>query len=79
MSQDKKDNPTVYIVLGWLSTALSTLFIPIIFGAGGVIFGYLIRNYSEEHKQHGTIMMIAAVAAGIFGTILGMAVDSMMY
>ena len=72
MSEQKKDNTQLFINLGWICTALSLLFIPILFGAGGVIFGYLVRNNGET--QHGTIMMIAAAACGIFGVILGAAI-----
>lgn len=40
MSQQNKDNTQLFIILGWVCTAMSLLFIPILFGAGGVIFGY---------------------------------------
>jgi len=64
MSQQNKDNTQLFIILGWV-------FIPILFGAGGVIFGYLLRNKGQV--QHGTIMMIAAIACAILGFVLGMA------
>lgn len=65
------DDRTVFAVLGWVFNAISILLIPILFAAGGVIFGYLHRKIN---KTHGTIIMIAGVACGLFGTILGMAV-----
>ncbi|MEB6838028.1 hypothetical protein [Staphylococcus simulans] len=71
MSEQKKDNTQLFIILGWICTALSLIFIPILFGAGGVIFGYLLR--SKNQVQHGTIMMIAAIACAILGFVLGMA------
>jgi len=73
MSEEKNKNNNVqlFIILGWISTALSVLFIPILFGAGGVIFGYLLRTKGQV--QHGTIMIIAAVACAILGFLLGMA------
>lgn len=71
MSQQNKDNTQLFIILGWICTAMSLLFIPILFGAGGVIFGYLLRNKGQV--QHGTIMMIAAIACAILGFVLGMA------
>lgn len=71
MSQQNKDNTQLFIILGWVCTAISLIFIPILFGAGGVIFGYLLR--SKGQVQHGTIMMIAAVACALLGFILGMA------
>lgn len=74
MSQNNNqpESPTIFIILGWLSTAIATLYFPIVFGTGGIIFGYLIRNKGEQYKQHGTIMMIVAVAAIIFGSLLGL-------
>lgn len=69
---NNSNNVTLFIILGWISTAVSLLFVPILFGAGGVIFGYLLR--SKGQVQHGTIMMIAAIACGIFGVVLGMSV-----
>ncbi|HJG40238.1 hypothetical protein [Staphylococcus sp. GDB20D115P1] len=71
MSQQNKDNTQLFIILGWVCTAISLIFVPILFGAGGVIFGYLLR--SKGQVQHGTIMMIAAVACALLGFILGMA------
>ncbi|WP_436956168.1 hypothetical protein [Staphylococcus sp. AS1337] len=71
MSQQNKDNTQLFIILGWVCTAMSLLFIPILFGAGGVIFSYLLRNKGQV--QHGTIMMIAAIACAILGFVLGMA------
>lgn len=69
---NNSNNITLFTILGWISTVISLLFVPILFGAGGVIFGYLLR--SKGQVQHGTIMMIAAIACGLFGTVFGMAV-----
>lgn len=74
MIQKKQNSPNtymIYMILGWICVVVSLFFVPIVFAAGGVIFGYLLRSYSEKYKQHGTIMMIAAVAAGILGMLLG--------
>ncbi|WP_073991989.1 zinc ribbon domain-containing protein [Salimicrobium jeotgali] len=64
------ESSNLYLILGWVFSVISLLFIPILFAAGGVIFGYLHR---KNDQTHGTIIMIAAVACGIFGTIFGMA------
>lgn len=63
---------TVYIVLGWILFGMSLLFVPILFGAGSVIMGYLVKKRGRE--THGTIMMILGVAGGILGCIIGAAV-----
>jgi len=66
---------TVLIVLGWISAAISLFFFPVIFGFGGVALGYLVR--SRGRKEMGTILMIASVAAAVFGTLLGMSMDAL--
>ncbi|MBS4175254.1 hypothetical protein KHA87_18500 [Bacillus sp. FJAT-49736] len=60
------------MVLGWIFFAISLLFIPILFGAGSVIMGYLVRKRGKE--THGTVMMILGVAGGLLGVLIGMAV-----
>lgn len=60
---------TLFLVLGWLSAAASLMFVPIIFGLIGVIFGYLVRN--RGRKEAGTILLCASIAFAILGTIIG--------
>jgi len=69
-TQQAHQNNHVYAVLGWVFCGIAILFIPIIFGAGAVVFGYLYRKIDETH---GTIIMIAGVACAIIGMLLGMA------
>lgn len=64
-----KQSGNLYKIAGWISVAISLLFIPVLFGAIGVIMGYLYREHDEKH---GTILMIAGVAGGILGTLLGL-------
>ncbi|MXS27909.1 zinc-ribbon domain-containing protein [Enterococcus faecalis] len=64
-----KQSGNLYKIAGWVSVAISLLFIPVLFGAIGVIMGYLSREHDEKH---GTILMIAGVAGGILGTLLGL-------
>ncbi|AGN37437.1 hypothetical protein OIO07_08195 [Bacillus paralicheniformis] len=71
MTKNPSNSTQTFIILGWICTGISLLLFPILFGAGGVIFGYLVR--SNGKVQHGTIMMIAAIACGLFGVVLGMA------
>jgi len=68
--ENANNGGSVFAILGWIFTAISTLFVPILFAAGGVIFGYLHRKVNQTH---GTIIMIAAIACGLFGMILGAA------
>lgn len=60
-----------FIILGWVFFAISFVLIPILFGAGAFIMGYLIRKNSNE--THGTILMVLAIAGAIIGSLLGMA------
>lgn len=75
-SQSSSNNEVVFAILGWIFTAISTLFFPPLFGGGGVICGYLHR---KSNMTHGTIIMISAVACGVFGILLGMGVDEYRY
>ena len=63
-----KESGNLYKIVGWISVAISLLFIPVFFGAFGVIMGYLYRDHDEKH---GTILIIASVASGILGMLLG--------
>lgn len=64
-----KQSGNLYKIVGWVSVVISLLFIPVLFGAIGVIMGYL---YREHEEKYGTILMIAGVAGGILGTLLGL-------
>jgi fucose permease len=65
-----KQTGKLYMVIGWISTVVSLLFIPVLFGAIAVIMGYLYRSHDEKH---GTILMIAGVAGAILGMLFGLA------
>lgn len=69
--QVQNSNVTLYVVLGWTFFGISLLFIPILFGAGAVIMGYLLKKNRRE--THGTILMILGVAGAILGALIGMA------
>lgn len=64
-----KESGKLYLVFGWVSTIVSLLFIPVLFGAIAVIMGYLYRFKDEKM---GTILMIAGVAGGMLGVLIGM-------
>lgn len=56
-------------IWGWICTATSLLFFPFIFGVIGIVLGYLIRSRGD--KEQGTVIMICATGAMIFGIWLG--------
>lgn len=73
VGNETKSDGLVYKILGWFFFAVSLLFIPIIFGAGAFIMGYLLRKSDKQNENHGTILMVMGVAGAILGMLLGMA------
>lgn len=71
------NNGTVFVILGWVFFAISLIFIPILFGAGAFIMGYLVRKNSNE--THGTILMVMAIAGAVLGMLIGIAVSPYVY
>ena len=63
------DNTKTFKIWGWICTATSLLFLPFIFGVIGIVLGYIIRSRGD--KEQGTVIMICATGAMIFGMWLG--------
>lgn len=63
------DNTKTLKIWGWICTATSLLLFPFIFGVIGIVLGYLIRSRGD--KEQGTVIMICATGAMIFGMWLG--------
>jgi hypothetical protein len=63
---------TIYVVLGWVFFGISLLFIPLIFGAGSFVMGFLVRK-QPGRETHGVILMVFAVAGALLGMIIGAA------
>ena len=59
----------LYLIMGWVSTVVSLVFVPVAFGAVAVIMGYL---YRDKDEKMGTVLMIAGIAGAILGVLLGM-------
>lgn len=68
-TKNESSNTSVLKIFGWVCVAGSMILFPIILGPLGLILGYLVRSKGE--KEHGTVMMIAAVATMILGFLLG--------
>lgn len=69
INSDTSDNTKTLKIWGWICTATSLLFFPFIFGVIGIVLGYLIRSRGD--KEQGTVIMICATGAMIFGMWLG--------
>lgn len=59
----------LYLIIGWVSTVVSLVFVPVAFGAVAVIMGYL---YRDKDEKMGMVLMIAGIAGAILGVLLGM-------
>src|SRR5690625_3854478 len=66
---EKGPNNILFAVLGWGMFVVSFLVIPILFGAGAFIMGYLLRKNGSE--THGAILMVLAIAGAILGMLIG--------
>ena len=74
LSSSKKDDKanltTLYTCLGWVCAVLSLFLVPLLFGAGGVVFGYLLST-KKATKNRGIILIIFSVAFALLGMIIG--------
>ncbi|MEN2448106.1 hypothetical protein AAZF84_09555, partial [Bacillus sp. JR_15] len=70
----KDNNALVFIILGWVFSALSLIVLPIIFGPAGIVFGAL--TISKGKKTHGIIIIVAAIVFAILGFTLGYIIAS---
>lgn len=75
-SYNKKRGLT-YAVLGWLCTAISLLFMPILFGAVAVAMGFL--TYSERSKTHGALLISIAFICLVLGSLVSFIVAGTMF
>lgn len=68
-NSNNPNNTKTLKIWGWICTATSLLFLPFILGVIGIVLGYLIRSRGD--KEQGTVIMICATGAMIFGMWLG--------
>ncbi|MFW3529331.1 hypothetical protein ACN9U4_00515 [Staphylococcus caprae] len=70
MEQQQNERSTLlFIILGWVFSVISLLFLPIVFGIAGIVFGAL--TISRGKKVHGIIIIVAAIVFALLGTVLG--------
>ncbi|WP_264453551.1 hypothetical protein [Paenibacillus polymyxa] len=67
--EQKKTQPNVYPVLGWLCAVVSLIFFPLLVGAAGVVFGYLAKKSGKDVQ--GVAIMALSVACGFLGIMIG--------
>lgn len=79
LSSSKKDDKTtlttLYTCLGWAFAIISLFLVPLLFGAGGVVFGYLLST-KKATKNRGIILIIFSVAFALLGMLIGAAVGA---
>lgn len=61
------ENAKLYVILGWISAAL-TFFISPLFAVAGIAFGILLNR---QIKGSGNTLIIANVAIGLINLVLG--------
>lgn len=61
------ENAKLYVILGWISAAL-TFFISPLFAVAGIAFGILLNR---QIKGSGNTLIIANVALGLINLVLG--------
>ena len=61
ISFKNEDKATLYTYLGWGCAIVSLLLVPLLFGAGGVVLGYLLST-KEATKNRGVILIIFSIA-----------------
>ncbi|CAH2713814.1 hypothetical protein BACCIP111895_00968 [Neobacillus rhizosphaerae] len=76
LSSDKKLG-IAYPMFGWLFFFISLLFIPLLFGAGALIMGFL--TYHDRNKIHGAILLFFAAAGLIIGSIFSFMVSGTLF
>ncbi|MCR2803415.1 hypothetical protein [Paenibacillus soyae] len=76
MNEREVKDGTVYVVLGWIFFGLSFLFIPILFGAGAFIMGFLV--YKKRSQTHGVVLMVMSVVGVVLGMLIGFIVGATM-
>jgi hypothetical protein len=73
-TEQQKQQGTAFVVLGWIFFALSLFIVPILFGAGTFIMGFL--TYRNRSQVHGTILMVFAVVGTVLGLLIGFIVGA---
>lgn len=73
-ANDTDEHDQLYTILGFGSAAVSLLFIPVLFGLIGVIFGYLLTRV-ESSNTKGTILIIISIGFSILGMLIGAAMQ----
>jgi hypothetical protein len=67
----KSQPPAVpFIFLGWVLCAVALVFIPLLFGALGLIVGYCVKTVFKRDMA-GFVIMVMGVVCAIFGMIFG--------
>lgn len=65
--EENKKGSLSFVIFGWIFTAISFLFIPILFGGAALCMGIL--TYFDRSKTHGAILMFFAAMGLILGSL----------
>jgi uncharacterized membrane protein len=73
----RKKTSFIFPVLGWISFAISLLFLPILFG--GLALFMSIMTFFERSQVHGAILMVFSATGLILGTLFNIFVTGTMF
>jgi hypothetical protein len=66
-----------YMIMGWIFTAISFLFIPLLFGAVALCMGLI--TYFDRSKAHGVLLMSCAAVGIIIGSVISIMVSGTVF
>lgn len=72
-----KSKGIMYVVLGWLFFAISLIFMPLLFGIGGVFMG--VMTFLERSQVHGAILTFFAGSGLIIGSLFSFMVSGTFF
>lgn len=73
-----ENDSNIFKILGFISAGLALLFIPILFGTLGAIFGIITKN-REKDSSIGSIIIALSIGSALLGSILGAIVGANIY
>ena len=71
-----ESNGITFVIAGWISWAISILFMPLLFGAAAIGMGFMVFNL--RNQLHGAVLMFLGAASMVLGTLFSVMVAGTM-
>lgn len=65
----------IFAIIGWILAIISLVFIPVLFGSCGIIFGLLHRRINVIH---GNLIIFMSIAFALPGSIISILIEELM-